>query len=95
MRSRRRDSSSLVILGLAALAGLIIWLISKQRTAQTQLPPGQEVVYLPPGAAVPTQPSRALVPAATYENEERWEIQYNEDGLPTKVIVHRNAQRAI
>ena len=33
-------------------------------------------------------------PASTYVNEESWEIEWNEEGLPTRIIVHRNAQRA-
>ncbi|GAI95824.1 unnamed protein product, partial [marine sediment metagenome] len=32
-------------------------------------------------------------PAATYANEESWDIDWNEDGLPTKIVVHRNAAR--
>jgi hypothetical protein len=30
---------------------------------------------------------------ATYENEERCEIIWNEDGLPTEIIIHRRATR--
>jgi hypothetical protein len=30
---------------------------------------------------------------ATYENEERCEIVWNEDGLPTEIIIHRKATR--
>ena len=29
----------------------------------------------------------------TYQNEETWEITWNEDLLPTKVTIHRNAVR--
>lgn len=28
---------------------------------------------------------------AAYNNDETWEIQYNNDGLPTKVVVKRQA----
>ena len=31
--------------------------------------------------------------AGTYKNEESWDVQYNADGLPTKVTIHRNAIR--
>lgn len=34
---------------------------------------------------------KELVPSATYANEESWEITWNEDGLPEKIVVHRNA----
>ena len=92
---RRRNSNNLlVILSLSALVGLIVWLVSKQRS-QAQLP-SQEVLYLPPSTVPSAQPSTALLPAAmtSYLNSEEWEIQYSEDGLPIKVVVHRNAQRA-
>lgn len=29
--------------------------------------------------------------AATYKNTEEWEISWNSEGLPVKVIVHRKA----
>ena len=32
--------------------------------------------------------------AGTYKNEESWSVQYNEDGLPTKVTIFRNAIRS-
>ena len=38
-------------------------------------------------------PGRALVPSATYANEESWEITWSPDGLPEKIVVHRNATR--
>ena len=31
--------------------------------------------------------------ASTYVNEESWEIEWSEEGLPTRITVHRNAQR--
>lgn len=36
-------------------------------------------------------PTQAI--AGTYKNEEAWDVQYNSDGLPTKIVVHRNATR--
>jgi len=30
-------------------------------------------------------------PLATYQNEESWEIEWSSEGLPTKVVVHREA----
>lgn len=31
--------------------------------------------------------------AGQYKNEESWDITYNVDGLPTKIVIHRNAVR--
>lgn len=28
---------------------------------------------------------------ATYKNAETWDIQWNKDGLPTRVTIHRDA----
>jgi len=32
-------------------------------------------------------------PASTYLNEETWEVEWSSEGLPTRITVHRNAQR--
>ena len=32
-------------------------------------------------------------PVGQYLNEESWDVSYNEDGLPTKITIHRNATR--
>ena len=29
-----------------------------------------------------------------YSNKEEWDVQYNEDGLPIKISIHREATRA-
>ena len=31
--------------------------------------------------------------AGTYSNKEEWDVSYNEDGLPTKITIHRDATR--
>ena len=31
--------------------------------------------------------------AAQYNNVESWDVSYNEDGLPTKITIHREAIR--
>ena len=36
-------------------------------------------------------PYKAL---ATYQNEESWEIDWNEEGQPTKVVVKRHATKS-
>ena len=33
----------------------------------------------------------AAVPTEVYKNSETWEIEWSKDGLPTKVIIHREA----
>ncbi len=43
-------------------------------------------------AETPSASSPPPAPA-TYENEERCEIVWNEDGLPKEIIIHRRATR--
>ena len=31
--------------------------------------------------------------AGSYNNKEEWQVTYDEDGLPTKIIITRNAVR--
>lgn len=31
--------------------------------------------------------------AGQYLNEEKWDVKYSEDGLPTSITIHRNATR--
>lgn len=38
-------------------------------------------------------PARRLTPESRYSNEETWEIEWNADALPTKIIVHREAKQ--
>ena len=38
-------------------------------------------------------PGNELVPTATYANEESWEISWSEEGLPTKIVVSRHAEK--
>jgi len=33
-------------------------------------------------------------PMLTYQNTEEWEIEWNEDGLPTRIVIHRRAIRS-
>ena len=39
------------------------------------------------------QPSAQAAPMS-YNNAETWDISWNQDGLPEKVVVHRNAVTA-
>ena len=36
---------------------------------------------------------KSPVGIGSYKNEESWDVSYNEDGMPTKIVVHRNAVR--
>lgn len=35
----------------------------------------------------------AQQPNGQYLNEEKWDVAYNDDGLPTSITIHRNATR--
>ena len=38
--------------------------------------------------------SRGTASAGSYRNEESWDVQYNLEGLPTKITIHRDARRS-
>ena len=65
----------------------------------SQLPQPGSLPALPKGYITgieEEEPGTALVPyqaAATYNNEESWDITWNPDGLPEKIVVHRNATK--
>jgi len=77
-------------IGIAILVGLgLLGLWFFMRKAGPLLPSS-----VPSGNGYVGQPLR-LMPAGSsakqYNNEERWEITYSPDGLPTQVVIHRNA----
>ena len=46
----------------------------------------------PPSGFAPAQPARQYnYQPVAYENEEVREIEYNGDGLPVKIVIHRHA----
>lgn len=38
--------------------------------------------------------SRASVGVGSYLNEESWNVEYNKDGMPTRITIHRDAKRS-
>jgi len=30
----------------------------------------------------------------SYKNEESWDVAYNDDGMPTRITIHRDAKRS-
>ena len=66
---------------------------------QAELPelPGLTTRYITGIDEGSTAPQTGMVPyqpLASYQNQEEWEIEWSEEGLPTRVTVHRNARRA-
>lgn len=48
----------------------------------------------PASALVPAAHGPQRNPAGAYTNAEEWEITWSPEGLPTKVVIHRNATRS-
>jgi len=74
------NKGGLIFLGLLFGAAIILPLVFRRReTAAYQL--------------VPVRRTRQLLPQpqTTYTNTEEWELEYNEDGLVKRVVVHRRA----
>ena len=89
-----RDLATLLIgatLG-AAVAGILFYVIKRRSRAS---PAAQRPSSYPTARPLMLKPRSqpARVPAGTYENAEEWDITWNREGLPTKVVIHRNATR--
>ena len=70
----------LLIIGALGLGALALVVHSRQSAAA-----------LVPNDYTPAPAER--LPAGSYKNAEEWEITWSPEGLPTKVVIHRNATR--
>ena len=62
-------------------------------TEKTNMPIGIIVGVIIVGLIVYFIFRNKISSASQYLNKEEWEVQYNSDGLPTKIVIHRNATR--
>lgn len=70
------DSGATLVLGLIGLGLLLLWANSRQGAGAVQ--------------SYSAQPA-SIKPSKSYDNEEIREITYNDDGLPTRIVIHRHA----
>jgi hypothetical protein len=75
------NGKAILIWGLLGL-GLLFLLTRKSSGYAREYDDGIETIPFHP------LPSAG---AHQYKNEETWNIEWNEDGLPSKVTIHRNA----
>jgi len=73
------DEKAILIFGLLGL-GLLFMLTRK---------PSGIASYPEESVALPFKPTNRV--ARQYTNEETWDIDWSEDGLPKRVTIHRNA----
>lgn len=73
------DKGGLIFLGILAATAILIPLIFRRRQTEYHVVPVRRL-----------QPVRPLHPV-TYTNEEVWDVEYTEDGLVKRVVVHRRA----
>jgi len=79
--------SQKVIAGLLFIGIVIgLFIVTRKSTGTMSTP----IKLLPAGTlnSIDKQPTRH---EKHYENEEVWDIDWNEDGLPRRVTIHRNA----
>ena len=85
------NKAALVILGVVGLGLLFLLLRGKKETGYSQEYAGaEEVAPVTPLTFTPT----SRKPAHHYKNEEVWDIDWNKDGLPKRVTIHRNAMQS-
>ena len=78
----KMDNKAILIFGLLGL-GLLFMLTQK---------PSGIVSYPAEGSvALPFKPNAQSINTQQYTNEETWDIDWSEDGLPKRVTIHRNA----
>ena len=78
------NKGGIIFLGVMVACALFLPMILRKREpAQYQLVPVRR------GQLVPYRTSQ--MPAATYENEETWDVEYTPDGLVQHVVVKRHA----
>jgi len=74
-----------LLLGFLALAGLVVY-------AATRKPKAAPVAWTRVESPYPTE-AAAPSPSTVLKNKAEWDITYNEDGLPTKIIIHREIKQ--
>lgn len=104
MEASRHDSSPVVKLSSPSPAviisvvsiGLLIYLLLKRKSSSHSRE--SSLMAKPRSIGITARPagtySNAAKPAGTYRNTESWNVSYNEDGLPTKIEIHRDAVRS-
>ncbi len=75
------DNKAIIIFGLLGL-GLLFMLTRKTSGIAS---------YPEESIALPFKPTNRVSSAHQYTNEESWDIEWSEDGLPKRVTIHRNA----
>ena len=78
-----------LLLGMGAL-----FLFTRRQPTQSSYQP--ENYYEPepppiPLSSIAIRPQARITPQNSYDNEEVREITYNDDGLPTRIVIHRHA----
>lgn len=68
----------LILFGILGI-GLLL-LLTRRGGSNYYEPPASSFKFLPPEK-----------PGRRYKNTETWDIEWNTDGLPSKVTIHRNA----
>ena len=80
-----------ILVGLGIL-GLLFFMTRKAGVpVPTPAPPSPNGGYVGPGGIRPLRLMPAGSAAKQYTNKEEWAIDWNEDGLPTRLVINRNA----
>lgn len=78
------SGKAILIFGLLGLGLLFLF---TRRSSSSRY--SEEADYPEESIAIPLRPISKK--AHHYTNEETWDITWSEDGLPAKVVIHRNA----
>jgi len=78
------DKTAIVIFGLLGLG--LLFMLTRKPSGIASYPEGS--------VALPFKPTNRVMGTHQYKNKEVWSILWNEDGLPSKVTVERNATQS-
>lgn len=92
----------LVVVGIAAVVGVLVFALRPRTPAfaggpgayypEDDFPPPRRSLAQP--YSVDSAPRPSYDAAGRYKNAEEWEITWNKDFLPTKLVIHRDATRS-
>ena len=84
------SQKGVLFLGILGLFGLVVY--AATRKPKEPSPPAPRVEWTRIERPQPTE-AAAPSPSTVLKNKAEWDITYNSDGLPTKIIIHREIKQ--
>ncbi len=86
------SQKGVLFLGFLGLLGIVVYAATRKPKEPSPSTPREWVRLERPQPAESSQPA-APAPSTVLKNKAEWDITYNEDGLPTKIVIHREIKQ--